>query len=604
MPLSMKAKLKEVNAPLPENAKNGEPLKKNKKAVLIRLSGYFFRYKFRVLAAFLLIIGSNLFALLGPYLSGKAIDAISLKEGVDFDAVGKYCLLMAVFYVVSAVLSYMLSILMINLSQKIVRYMRREVFNKILSLPVGALDRVQAGDLINRISYDIDTVNASLSNDILQAATGIISVAGALFGMIATSPALLGVFIITLPISVMITIRRSRTVRPLFRKRSASLAQLNGFSEEMLTGLKTIRAYGREEKIMEKFRAKNNQAVDAYYDADYYGSLIGPAVNFVNNLGTVIISTAGAFFFLFGLISIGDISAFLLYSRKFSGPVNEYANIMGEIQSALAAAERVFRLLDAPSEPEDAPGAIEARDVKGEIRFRSVRFSYDGQTDIIKNLSFTALPGQTIAIVGPTGAGKTTLVNLMMRFYEPQGGIIELDGQNIQNYTRSSLRGAFTMVLQDTWLFEGTIYENIAYGKENATRREVEQAAEAAHISDFINALPQKYETLLTDGGENLSKGQKQLITIARAMLSPARMLILDEATSNVDTRTELLIRDAMNTLMQGRTCFVIAHRLTTIRSADLILVVKNGDIVESGKHEELLDKGGFYAEIYASQFK
>ena len=402
----------------------------------------------------------------------------------------------------------------------------------------------------------------------------------------------------------MITIRRSRTVRPLFRKRSASLAQLNGFSEEMLTGLKTIRAYGREEKIMEKFRAKNNQAVDAYYDADYYGSLIGPAVNFVNNLGTVIISTAGAFFFLFGLISIGDISAFLLYSRKFSGPVNEYANIMGEIQSALAAAERVFRLLDAPSEPEDAPGAIEARDVKGEIRFRSVRFSYDGQTDIIKNLSFTALPGQTIAIVGPTGAGKTTLVNLMMRFYEPQGGIIELDGQNIQNYTRSSLRGAFTMVLQDTWLFEGTIYENIAYGKENATRREVEQAAEAAHISDFINALPQKYETLLTDGGENLSKGQKQLITIARAMLSPARMLILDEATSNVDTRTELLIRDAMNTLMQGRTCFVIAHRLTTIRSADLILVVKNGDIVESGKHEELLDKGGFYAEIYASQFK
>lgn len=344
--------------------------------------------------------------------------------------------------------------------------------------------------------------------------------------------------------------------------------------------------------------------MDAYYDADYYGSLIGPAVNFVNNLGTVIISTAGAFFFLFGLISIGDISAFLLYSRKFSGPVNEYANIMGEIQSALAAAERVFRLLDAPSEPEDAPGAIEARDVKGEIRFRSVRFSYDGQTDIIKNLSFTALPGQTIAIVGPTGAGKTTLVNLMMRFYEPQGGIIELDGQNIQNYTRSSLRGAFTMVLQDTWLFEGTIYENIAYGKENATRREVEQAAEAAHISDFINALPQKYETLLTDGGENLSKGQKQLITIARAMLSPARMLILDEATSNVDTRTELLIRDAMNTLMQGRTCFVIAHRLTTIRSADLILVVKNGDIVESGKHEELLDKGGFYAEIYASQFK
>lgn len=587
-----------------DGAKTGVYVKKDRKAVVIRLAGYFFRYKFRVLAAFLLMIGSNLFALLGPYLSGEAIDAISSPGGVDFNAVAKYCVLMAVFYVVSAVLAYLLSILMINLSQRIVRYMRQEVFDKILSLPVGALDRVQAGDLINRISYDIDTVNASLSNDILQAATGIISVVGALIGMIAASPLLLTVFIITLPISVMITIRRSRTVRPLFRKRSAKLAELNGFSEEMLTGLKTIRAYGREEKILQKFRLKNDQAVDAYYDADYYGSLIGPAVNFVNNLGTVLISTAGAFFFLFKLISIGDISAFLLYSRKFSGPVNEYANIMGEIQSALAAAERVFRLLDAPSEPDDAPEAIEAENVRGEMRFSNVRFSYDGKADIIKNLSFAALPGQTVAIVGPTGAGKTTLVNLMMRFYDPQGGRIELDGRDIREYTRKSLRGAFTMVLQDTWLFEGTIYENIAYGKENASREEVEKAARAAHIADFINSLPDKYDTMITDGGENLSKGQKQLMTIARAMLSPAHMLILDEATSNVDTRTELLIRDAMNTLMQGRTCFVIAHRLTTIRNADLILVVKDGDIIESGRHEELLSRGGFYSEIYSSQFK
>lgn len=585
-------------------AKTDGYVKKDRKAVILRLAGYFFRYKFRVLAAFLLMIGSNLFALLGPYLSGEAIDVIAREGGVDFSAVGKYCLLMAVFYIVSAVLSYLLSVLMISLSQKIIRYMRQEVFDKILSLPVGALDRVQAGDLINRISYDIDTVNASLSNDILQAATGVITVLGALIGMIAASPPLLGVFIITLPISVMIAIRRSKTVRPLFRKRSAKLAQLNGFSEEMLSGLKTIRAYGREEKIIEKFRLKNDEAVDAYYDADYYGSLIGPAVNFVNNLGTVLISTAGAFFFLFGLISIGDISAFLLYSRKFSGPVNEYANIMGEIQSALAAAERVFRLLDAPSEPEDAPDAVEAKDVQGEVCFKNVRFSYDGKTDIIKNLSFTALPGQTIAIVGPTGAGKTTLVNLMMRFYDTQSGTITLDGRDIRKYTLKSLRGAFTMVLQDTWLFEGTIYDNIAYGKENASRSEVENAAKAAHIADFINSLPNKYETMITDGGENLSKGQKQLMTIARAMLSPAHMLILDEATSNVDTRTELLIRDAMNTLMQGRTCFVIAHRLTTIRNADLILVVKDGDIIESGKHEELLSQGGFYSEIYTSQFK
>ncbi len=587
-----------------EAAVTGDRLRSGKRGVILRLARYFFRYKGRVIAAFLLMLGSNLLALLGPWLSGKAIDAIDLQTGVDFLSVTKYCLLMAVFYVFSAALSYLLSVLMIHLSQRIVQSMRQDVFDKILSLPVGALDRMQAGDLINRISYDIDTVNASLSNDILQAATSVVTVVGALVGMIVASPALLGVFVITVPISVLITVKRSKAVRPLFRRRSAKLAELNGFSEEMLTGVKTIRAYGREEEILAKFCVRNTEAVNAYYDADYYGSLIGPSVNFVNNLGTVLISTAGAFFYLFGLISIGDISAFLLYSRKFSGPINEYANIMGEIQSALAAAERVFRLLDAPSESPDTPDACALNDVVGEVSFEHVRFSYDGKRDVIEDLSFTALPGQTVAIVGPTGAGKTTLVNLMMRFYDPQSGRILLDGKDIRSYTRKSLVSAFSMVLQDTWLFEGTIYENIAYGKENAARGEVEQAAREAHIADWIESLPQRYDTMITDGGVNFSKGQKQLITIARAMLSPARMLILDEATSNVDTRTELLIRDAMARLMRGRTCFVIAHRLTTVRSADLILVVRDGDIVERGTHEQLLAQRGFYAEIYQSQFK
>lgn len=588
--------------PISEIAMTGDRVKTGKKAVIIRLSKYFFRYKLSVLAAFLLMLGSNLFALLGPWLSGKAIDAIDLKAGVDFAAVGRFCLWMAVFYVVSSALSYILSVLMIRLSQKIVRRMRQDAFEKILSLPVGALDRVQAGDLINRISYDIDTVNASLSNDILQAATGIITVAGALIGMILTSPALLGVFVITLPISVLITVKRSRTVRPLFRKRSAKLAELNGFSEEMLSGVKTIKAYGREEEIIAEFCKKNTEAVDAYYAADYYGSLIGPSVNFVNNLGTVLISTAGSFFYLFNLISIGDISAFLQYSRKFSGPVNEYANIMGEIQSALAAAERVFRLLDQPAEEADAPNAVELTGAEGRVEFEHVRFGYAEGEDIIEDLSFTAEPGQTVAVVGPTGAGKTTIVNLMMRFYEPRGGRILLDGQDIRSYTRKSLRAAFTMVLQDTWLFEGTIFENIAYGREGATIEDVRRAAEAAHIAEFIENLPQKYDTVLTDGGA-LSKGQKQLMTIARAMLSPAKILILDEATSNVDTRTEIMIRDAMAKLMRGRTCFVIAHRLTTVRNADTILVIKDGDVVERGRHEDLLSRRGFYAEIYAAQF-
>lgn len=577
--------------------------KAGKKAAFSRLLKYFFKYKFQVLLAFILMLGSNLFALLGPYLSGKAIDAIDLKTGVDFPNVMKYCLLMAIFYVSSSIFSYVLTVVMVNLSQKISKKMRQDVFDKILSLPVGELDKVQAGDLINRISYDIDTVNASLSNDILMVATGIITVIGAFVGMLLTTPLLLIVIVITLPLSIYIAIKRSKVVRPLFRKRSAKLAELNGFSEEMLSGIKTIKAYGREKEIIEKFSNKNIDAVDAYYNADYYGSLIGPSVNFINNLATVLISGGGAFLYVYNLISTGDISAFLLYARRFFGPINEYANIMGEIQSALAAAERVFRLLDSPSEPDDDPSCLELKDVLGNVEFKNVCFGYEKDQTIINNVSFKVSTGQNIAIVGPTGAGKTTLVNLMMRFYDPQSGEIKLDNKNIKKYTRKSLRLAYNMVLQDTWLFEGTIKENIAYGKENATFEEIKLAAKKANIADYIESLPKKYDTLISDGGVNLSKGQKQLLTIARAMLSNAKILILDEATSNVDTRTEILIRDAMDKLMQGKTCFIIAHRLTTIKNADLILVVKDGDIIESGKHLELLDKNGFYAEIYNAQF-
>lgn len=579
-----------------------EQKKKSRKAVLIRLLKYFLRYKGSVAAALILMLGSNLFALLGPWLSGQAINAIT-PEGVDMQAVIFYCALMAGFYVISSLLSYILSILMIKLSQKIVRSMRKDVFDKILSLPVGYLDKVQAGDVINRISYDIDTVNASLSNDILQAITGVVTVIGAFVGMLAVSPLLLAVFMITIPLSVFITVKRSRSVRPLFRKRSAKLAQLNGFSEEMISGIKTIKAYGKERQISEKFGERNKEAVDAYYKADYYGSLIGPSVNFVNNLGTVLISTAGSFLFLFGRIMLGDISSFLLYSRKFSGPINEYANIMGEIQSALAAAERVFRVLDEEPEKETDENATELVSPRGDVEFCNVKFGYLPQKTVIRDLFFSVKAGQTVAIVGPTGAGKTTLVNLLMRFYDPEQGEIKIDGVNISAYTRKSLRAAFSMVLQDTWLFEGTIFDNIAYGREGATKEQVRQAAYAANIGDFIESLPDKYDTVITDGGVNLSKGQKQLMTIARAMLSPAHMLILDEATSNVDTRTELLIRDAMDKLMKGKTCFVIAHRLSTIKNADLILVVKDGDIVERGTHEQLLAQKGFYNELYTAQY-
>ena len=575
-----------------------------KKNTFLRLLKYFTRHKLKAAIAFILMLSSNAFSLIGPYLIGKTIDAIDLKSGVDFALVTKYTILMAILFVISSMLAYLLTVVMVNLTQGIVREMRQEVFDKILSLKVGELDKIQAGNLINRISYDIDTVNASLSNDILVALTGIVSIIGALIGMLLTTPLLLGVFVITVPLSLFIASTRSKVVRPLYRKRSAKLADLNGYSEEMLSGIKTIKAYGREEQMEKVFAQKNMDAVEAYYQADYYGSLIGPAVNFVNNLATVLISSAGAFLFVFNMISIGDISSFLLYAKKFSGPINEYANILGEIQSALAAAERVFNLLDKESEPLDLENSKVANDVKGNVSFNNVKFGYDEDKTIIHNLSFEAKQGQVIAIVGPTGAGKTTLINLLMRFYYPNNGNITLDKIDINDYTLKSLRESFNMVLQDTWLFDGTIFENISYGKENATLEEVKKACKDAFVDQFIESLPEQYNTMISDGGVNLSKGQKQLLTIARAMLSNAKILILDEATSNVDTRTEILIREAMDKLMKGRTCFVIAHRLTTIKNADLILVVNNGDIVERGKHQELLDNNGFYSQIYNAQFE
>ena len=383
----------------------------------------------------------------------------------------------------------------------------------------------------------------------------------------------------------------------------------------MLSGQKTVRSYSREDVIISRFDKKNVTTVDAYYNAEYHGSVIGPTVNFINNLSLSLISMLGGLLYLYTLthtenpipylvISLGNVSTFIMYSRKFSGPINEVANIMSELQSACAAAERVFRLLDTEAEPADAPDAIELTDVKGDVALEHVKFGYTPERTIIHDLSFNARPGNLIAIVGPTGAGKTTIINLLMRFYDINGGKIKLDGHEIRQITRDSLRRAYTMVLQETWLFQGTIFDNIAYGKENATMEEVVAAAKAAKIHNYIMKLPDEYNTILSDDGVNISKGQKQLITIARAMLADAPMLILDEATSNVDSRTERRIQDAMYKLMEGRTCFVIAHRLSTIQNADLILVLKDGEVIEQGNHEALMSmQNGFYRSLYCSQF-
>ncbi|MBP5270644.1 MAG: ABC transporter ATP-binding protein [Clostridia bacterium] len=586
-----------------------------KRAVLLRLGRYLWQYKYSLLAGFLLMLASNLLGILGPRLSGRAINAIKPGIGaVDLDTVGRYSLYMILCYAGSALLALLLAALLVTLGRRISYSLRRDVFSKLMTLPVSYFDTHPTGDIISRISYDVDTVNTSLSHDLLQICSSVVTVAGCLYMMVMISPLLLTVFAVTVPISLTLTKKRTTKVRPLFRLRSAKLGELNGYAEEMLSGQRTIRAYGRQAAISSSFEKRNADACAAYYNADYHGATIGPSVNFINNLSQALIILFGGIFYLFSLtgsigaasilfIELGDLSSFMQYSRRFSAPINEFANIIADLQSALSAAERIFRILDEPPEPADPEGAAELSPVRGSVDIENVGFGYLPGRQIIKDLTVHASPGKTVAIVGPTGAGKTTIINLLMRFYDVDSGRISIDGKDISSLTRASVRSAFTMVLQDTWLFGGTVAENIAYGREGATREQIEAVASAAKIDAFIRSLPRGYDTVVTDDGISISKGQKQLITIARAMLADSPMLILDEATSNVDSMTERRIQDAMLRLMSGRTCFVIAHRLSTVMNADVILVVRDGRVTERGTHAELMASGGFYAMLYNSQF-
>ncbi len=603
------------------------PVKQDKKTrtrIMGRILRYMLKYWPLVLIALSFTVFSNLLSLWGPEFLGNALDAIENKSGLTVgEALGivwNNFYGMIICYAGSAVLSYILTVVMVNLSQRITYTMRRQLFEKLTTLPVSYFDTHATGDIISRISYDIDTVNASLSHDLIQILTSVFTVVGSLWFMYRISKPMLLVFAITVPITIIFTKYKSKKIRPLFHKRSHKLGELNGFAEEMLSGTKTIRAYRREATITKRFDRRNKESVDAYYDADYYGAMIGPTVNFVNNLSLSLIMIFGGILLFFSgrstsplfiegaawfsfYITFGGVSKFVTYSRKFAGPINEFANIIHEFQSAFSAAERVFRIIDEDPEPLDVKGATVLQDTRGEVELSHVKFGYNPDKTIIHDLSLLAKPGQTVAIVGPTGAGKTTIINLLMRFYDVDAGAVSVDGNDIQLVTRDSLRRSYTMVLQDTWLFYGTIYENITYGREDATMEEVIAAAKAAKIHSFIEHLPDGYNTLLSDDGVNISKGQKQLITIARAMLPRSPMLILDEATSNVDSRTEIKIQEAMSALMENRTCFVIAHRLSTIQNADTILVVKDGNVIEQGNHEELLAIGGFYSTLYNSQF-
>ena len=588
--------------------KGNDQKPKDYKYCLRRLGDYLYKFKWLLLIALILTIGSNMFALVGPKLLGKAIDAMEKENElgelyVDFPEVYRIAIMMAIFYVLSGILSYILSRLMIRIGKKVVYKMREDAFTKLQKLPVSYFDTNTIGDIISKMSYDIDTINTSLSSDVITICTSIITVIVSLIMMITIKPILVLVFAITIPISLLFTRFMLKRTHKLFSARSVKLGELNGYAEEMITGNKTIKAYCRENETVKCFDEYNERATSAAYKAEYYGSITGPGVNFVNNLSLSLICIFGTILCIKGDLSVGNMASFVGYSRKFSGPINEIANIFVDLQSALAAGERVFNLIDQEAEKKDKEDAIDI-EALGNVKLDNVYFGYNENKTIINDLSFEAKQGQVIAIVGPTGAGKTTIVNLLMRFYDINSGNIYVDDIDISDIKRDSLRLNYAMVLQDTWLFQGTVFENVAYGKENVTLEQVINACKAAKIHNFIMNLPNGYDTILIEGGTNISKGQKQLLTIARAMLLDSRMLILDEATSNVDTRTEMKIQSAMKELMVGKTCFIIAHRLSTIQNADLILVVKDGEIVEKGKHEELLSKNGFYHELYYSQFK
>ena len=552
----------------------------------------------------LLSLLSCVLSLLGPYFCGEAINEVEKGTGaIDFSLVWKWALLMLFSYILSEAVYLSINLIIVKISKKTAYMLRKECFDKLHRLPVSVFDDNSAGDILSRVSYDVDVVATSIQADISQIIITVITVLGSFFMMLKISLPLSVVTMVTLPITVFYTIHIKGITRPLYSKRSEKYGEMNGFVEEMFSGEKTIQAYGYEENVSMQFASINKEASDAYFNADVRGVTIGPTMGMMNNLSLALNGTLGSILYMFSYATLGQLSSFILYSRKFAGPINELANIMNELFSALSAAERIFSFLDMEEERKDKEGAIEIEKGEGNIEVRDVSFSYSPEKEILHNVSFSAEKGKTLAIVGETGAGKTTIINLLMRFYYPEKGKILIDGIDSTDIKVHSQRRQFAMVLQDTWLFRGTVYDNIAYGREGATREEVVEAAKKAGIHYFISTLDKGYDTVISEDGGNISKGQKQLLTIARAFLSNSPVLILDEATSNVDTSTEKRVQEAMTALMKGRTAIVIAHRLSTIENADEIIVMSNGSVVEKGTHSSLLEKKGAYYKLYRSQF-
>ncbi|MCX7921601.1 MAG: ABC transporter ATP-binding protein/permease [Clostridia bacterium] len=541
-------------------------------------------------------------------MSQEQIDDIlrAIKETggkIDFTFIGHIMIVLLGFYLLSSVFTFTMQFVMSTVAQRTVYSMRKDVDSKLPKLPLKYFDSRTHGEILSRVTNDIDTISTTLQQSLTQLITSIVQIVGYIIMMLTISPILTLIVLATLPLYIFSTVFVAKRSQKYFAAQQKELGQLSGHVEEMYTGHKIVKAFGHEKESIEKFSAINDRLHEAGWKAQFVSGIMFPLMNFVSNLGYVLISVVGGLWVTKNRLQIGDITAFIQYSRSFTMPIVQTANIANIIQSTVACAERVFEVLDEPEEIPDSPNAKVIEYPKGEVKFENVKFSYKESEPLIEDMSIDVKQGHTIAIVGPTGAGKTTLVNLLMRFYEIGGGKITIDGVDIRDIKRGDLRSMFGMVLQDTWLFNGTIRDNIAYGREGATEEEIIRAAKAAHADHFIRTLPDGYNTILNEEATNISQGQKQLLTIARAILADPTILILDEATSSVDTRTEVLIQKAMANLMKDRTSFVIAHRLSTIRDAELILVMNHGSIIEMGNHKELLAKGGFYADLYNSQF-
>ncbi|RWR12490.1 ABC transporter ATP-binding protein [Siminovitchia fortis] len=584
----------------------GEKPKEFKKT-LKRLSGYLKPRKYQLLFVAIAAIFSTLFNVITPKLLGDAtssiFSSITKGTGIDFTFLQKLLLTLLVLYVISAAFTYLQQYLMAGVSQKTTAELRKEVYEKLARMPLSYYDRHPHGDILSRAINDIDNINNSIQQALSQIITSLIAIIGTIIMMIVISPVLTLVVVITFPLSALVIRFVASFSQKHFVNQQKELGNVNGHIEEMFSGHQVVKAFGHEKAAIKEFDEINERLYQSGWRAQFISGIMMPLMTFVGNLGYVFVSIGGGLLVLNGSIRIGDVQAFIQYSQQLTHPMTQAAGIANMIQTALASAERVFRLLDEEEERKESPADVNTDELKGNITFDHVRFGYEKDKPVIKDLNLDVDPGQTIAIVGPTGAGKTTIINLLMRFYELDSGRIMIDGIDIGSLSRDQARSMFAMVLQDTWLFNGTIRDNIAYGREGASDKEIIQAAKSAYADDFIRTLPDGYETVLGEDASNISQGQRQLITIARAILSDPKILILDEATSSVDTRTEMNIQRAMNKLMAGRTSFVIAHRLSTIRDADIILVMKDGDIIEKGSHEELMKINGFYADLYKSQF-